>query len=275
MFAGSQPFTATQSPIGGGPVVETNKGGGKVEEKQPTLPVTIRSIEVAVAQHSGDGEVLFHGAQPGMLLLVGMVESVSHQAASLEISLNDSTGRIRVRQYGGAEPGDPLAKVVAGNYIMVAGQLRTSPTAHITALNGRIVTSADEISYHMIEAAHAALTLQRGPTDAIMFEKTPQMASPAKVAAPAAAAAAAAAPLAAAAVPVAEAAPGSKAVDVRGAIVAYLQQQAEGKPEGVPLDAVCGQLKTTVASEVRSVLQQLVDDGEAYTTIDDDHFALI
>merc|ERR1711957_139830 len=151
------------------------------------------------------------------------------------------------------------------------------PAAHITVINGRIVKSADEISYHMIEAAHAALRLQRGPTDALMSEKTPQktmdaMPSPANVAA---SAAAPAAPPAAAAAPVAEVAASGKAVDVRVAVVDYLKQEAEGKPEGVPLDAVCGQLKTTAASEVRKVLQQLVDDGEAYTTIDDDHFALI
>jgi len=137
----------------------------KSEEKHTILPVTIRSIEVAVSRRSGDDEVVFYGSEPSMIVLTGVVESVSQQAASLEIAINDSTGRIRIRQYS-PEPGSVLATVAPGQYIQVAGNLRTSPEVHVTVASARVVQSPDEISYHMIEAVHAALRLQRGDAEA-------------------------------------------------------------------------------------------------------------
>jgi len=69
---------------------------------------------------------------------------------------------------GSGEPDSVLSSVEPGKYIIVAGQVRTSPELHMTAVNARLVRSADEVSYHMIEAAHAALKLQRGDTEPVM-----------------------------------------------------------------------------------------------------------
>lgn len=264
---------ATQTQFGADDATQVAGAGAtkqKVEEKTQVLAVTIRSIETAVANRKGDDEVLFHGIDPGMVVLVGAVETVSQQAASIELSINDSTGRIRLRQYG-AEEGNPLATVEVGKYIIVAGQVRTSPLVHVTVMNARVVRSPDEISYHMIEAAHAALRLQRGPTDIMPTLSQPQkpVMMDTTTAQPAVSAA-----VVAAAAPAGVAAP-SAVSDVRGTIVAYLQREGEGKAEGIGLSTICAQLKGTPESAVRSILTQLVDDGEAYTTIDDDHFAMI
>merc|ERR1712217_338376 len=43
----------------------------------------------------------------------------------------------------------------------VFGNVRTAPLPHLAATGVRLVQSADEVSYHMIEAAHAALKLQK------------------------------------------------------------------------------------------------------------------
>merc|ERR1711933_679457 len=41
------------------------------------------------------------------------------------------------------------------------GEVRASPVQHLAVKGMRPLESADEVSYHMIEAAHAALNLQK------------------------------------------------------------------------------------------------------------------
>jgi len=54
-----------------------------------------------------------------------------------------------------------------------------------------------------------------------------------------------------------------------------LQKESVIKPEVVEFSAVCAQMKSSPESEVRRILQKLVEDGDAYTTLDDDHYALL
>lgn len=65
--------------------------------------------------------------------------------------------------------------------------------------------------------------------------------------------------------------------DLRGSVVEILQQ-AQGSAEGVGIPAFVTRLAPslgTSSEKIKEVLLQLVDEGEAYTTIDDDHFALL
>lgn len=242
----------------------------RTEEKQTILPVTCRSIQAAVASRTGDAEVQFYGVEPGMLVLVGMVESMSQQAACMEIALNDSTGRIRIKQYLTDGSAQQLEGVEAGSYIIVAGQLRTSPEVHISAMNARRVRSPDEVSYHMIEAAHAVLKLQQGPTTAV--SAAPEGIDAAAIPTPMKA------DVPMPTVPVGLQSLSGKALSE--AVVSFIKQEAviaavEGKPEGINVVAICDKFKGTLQAEVRASLQQLVDDGEAYTTFDDDHYAML
>merc|ERR1712166_92807 len=111
----------------------------------------------------GDGgELRIHGEEPSMLVLVGQVESLVKQAASMEFTLNDSTGRIKARHFfPNSEPRPELERLESGSYVSVVASVRTAPTLHLGVQFITIVQSADEISYHMIESAHAALKLQK------------------------------------------------------------------------------------------------------------------
>lgn len=62
------------------------------------MPTTIRAIEIAVSERLGD-EVRFHGMEPTALVLIATVEEMLRQAASLELRLNDGTGRLQARFY--------------------------------------------------------------------------------------------------------------------------------------------------------------------------------
>merc|ERR1719396_123225 len=132
----------------------------RVEEKTTCLPVTVRAIENALAERSQDGkELLFYGSEPGMLVLVGSIETITKSTASLEMQLNDATGRIKVRHFVAEAPPKDVDAMEPGRYVCVHGNVRTTPVVHFSALGVQLVHSADELSYHVIESAHAALKL--------------------------------------------------------------------------------------------------------------------
>jgi len=255
------------------------------EEAVTCLPVTVRMIESSVAARSGDGEIRFHGTEPGMLLLVGVIESLSQQAASIEFVLNDSTGRIRGRYYA-SEAESKLLGLEAGKYASVAAQVRTAPSLHLTVTAARPVKTADDISYHMVEAAHAALKLQLpAPSTQSAMAATPvpkrQPLSDMDVSPPKSTGAALSEvdPLAQACPPAAIAPAAAKGtlsgIELRKAVLAFLQKEAEGHPEGVALASICARMASARDADVKAVLEQLVEDGDAYNTIDDGHFSSI
>jgi hypothetical protein len=56
------------------------------------------------------------------------------------------------------------------------------------------------------------------------------------------------------------------------ALLEVLRREGESRPEGVPLAVLFEQFKGSSTSEVRNVLDKLVTDGEAFQTLDDEHF---
>jgi len=267
MFSSSA-FGATQFE-GTAPAMEAASRKPRQEERQTCLPVTVRSIQCAVEQREdGGGELRFHGAEAGMLVLVGLVEAMTRQAASVELSLSDGTGRMKARHYvTNNNQSSELDELAPGCYVTVYGSVRTAPEVHFAAMGVSLVKSADEVSYHMIEAAYAALKLQKGHAEPTTPAPKKALAeatlSPQKLEI-------AAAP---AAVETAQAPKGPLGGSaLRKAVLKCLQKEAEGRPEGVSAAAVCGHCGSTPAADVSAALQKLVDAGEIYTTIDDDHF---
>jgi len=259
------------------------------EEKSSVLPVTIRSIEKALAKTT-DSEVSFFGTEPATLLLVAVVESVSQEGLHVEFMLNDSTGRIKVRHYA-VDAESMLKCVEVGRYLQVAGQLRTSPEAHISVQNARVARSADDISYHMIESAHAALRLTKGkvePSTPMPKSKTAPQAvevTPPKEVTPAAAvnfsspvsgysAPSAAVVYAAPPMPEKKAAEGPLEGDALKAAAKVALKPYADTEEGVSVKVLSAQLKCPEAS-LRTALVQLMDEGDVFNTLDDEHFNIL
>lgn len=278
MFGSGNIFTASQggnsfTTLAGPQSPEAaGKKGGRQEEKMSCLPVTVRTLDEAVAASGGSGEIRFFGEEQGMLVLVGVAESVVMQAASMELSINDATGRVKARHYM-AEKTAELESIRPGSYVTLIGNIRTAPEPHFAANNVQMVKSADQVSYHMIEAAHAALKLQRGsgqdintPVKQIRFAApaadgmavdTPPKSLPGQEAA------AALAPMA------------TKAMEgdaLKQAIMAHVRQAGDGKAEGVPFTSFCDRMAPTSAQAVRAALVELVDEGEMYNTVDENSF---
>merc|ERR1712048_1119116 len=153
---------------------------------------------------------------------------------------------------------------------------------HFVATGMRLIKSADEISYHMIECAHSMLKLQRGVLSEPSTpspKKTPaaslqDTALKAPMVAPSSHASQSAAPL-----PATQVASKSQGVldsaSLKVAILAFLQQQSDAHPEGSALEAIFSHVKSTPQDNVRKMMEKLVDDGEIFTTIDDEHFSCL
>jgi len=258
------------------------------EEKQTCLAVTVRSIEHAMQQE----EPSFFGSQPELLILVASVESVTKQPSNLDLVVNDATGRIRVRQFLSGDTADAEHEgIEVGRYVHMFGQARSKPQPHFVAQGIRPVRSADEVSFHAIEAAHSALRLQRGPRAAAPAQTTPvkaQAPQGADLAAPAltppkapepTATEAPAADLAARAVSHTSAPAPPAALSgaaLREALAAFLVEEGEAKGEvGCSRGELLARFKAASEAEVNGLLSGLISDGEAITTIDDDHFQAV
>lgn len=268
-FTSSQ--NGTPAPLGASLAGSPDKAKARSEEKQTSLPVTIRAIEDAVAQ---DGEELrFFGSQPETLVLVACVETLNKLPNNLDLVVNDGSGRLRVRQFLSADSATQTEGIEAGRYVHMFGQVRSRPELHFVAQAIRPAKSADEVSYHVIECAHAALKLQRGPA------APPAQTTPTKAAPPADLTTSTFTPAKMEAPPATAAAPQASPAALAGAalreaLMTFLAKQGEVKGDvGVSREEVYSHFKTASEIEVGGLLSEMVTEGDAITTIDDDHFA--
>ena len=131
-------------------------------ESAPIIPMTIRRL--LLAQHSSrDGRIRVSGFIPEAILLAGAVEKVQHfQGFDVRVKLNDATGRLYVVMP--LEVRNSLPNQILGRYLLVCGRLVkvwATDSWEFVARVSRILTTPDEISYHVVESAHAHLAVQR------------------------------------------------------------------------------------------------------------------
>jgi len=279
MLGAGQSFAFTQSFSGESGAVTKPR----TEEKQTVLPVTIRVVEGAVERAAAEpesgngGGIMIHGVEAGMLLLIGVVEAWSRQAMSVEFRLNDGTGRLKARHYLTDRQLCDRGELGAGQYVSVFGIVRTAPELHFAVAGFRAVQSADEVAYHMIEVAHAAIKLQNVPSRPTS-PRTPEhkraslqatstvpaaaeLQTPAKIAEPR------------------QQVPGAKTAlegcSLRSAALSFLKAEGEGRPEGVEFSALCAHFRPASEAELQQALDLLVDAGDVFTTIDDMHYSCV
>lgn len=257
------------------------------EENATCMPVTVRVLQDAIARHKDSQEVLIHGKEVAYVQLVGTVEQLKNQSATCEFVINDASGRMNVRYYGtGSGAMEAIKGVAPGRYVSIVGNLRTSPSPHISAMTVQAVASADEISYHMIAVAHAALRLKNPTKSAglsigatVTDPTTPAKLSQGLAFGGAGTANTLSSPVKAegpVAVQAMQTPPAKQPQDLRTSVVEILRQvQEQGSAEGVDVSMLLGRIAGASSEKVKDVLNTLVDEGEAFTTIDDDHFSMI
>mmetsp|Transcript_26168 Transcript_26168/g.47801 ORF Transcript_26168/g.47801 Transcript_26168/m.47801 type:complete len:320 (-) Transcript_26168:88-1047(-) len=154
----SQSFGLTNSL----PATQAAAKPARQEEVETCMPATVRMAqEAAMGPVSEAKNVFVHGKEVGVMLLVGMVEEIAKQGSSMEFSINDGSGRMKVKYYVTTELPADLASLQVGDYIKAVGSVRAAPSPHLSAVVLKKVASYDEVSYHLIEVAYAALKMQR------------------------------------------------------------------------------------------------------------------
>jgi len=286
---GTPAFTlgATQGGYDAGTQSSSPQKAKRQEDKQTCVPITARIIESAI-KNMESGELLIHGEEPSMVLLVGQVESLVKQAASLEFTLNDSTGRVKARHFFPNQEARPeFDKLVSGSYVSVVANVRTAPTVHLGVQFMTVVQSADEISYHMIEAAHASVKLQQTPKDPSTPAAKRPVASPMTAGSqgPSFSPDVAMSPAkevketaTVAPVPMSFASAKVKLAgdELKNAIIEFLRKEGPASGEiGVGLAQVGAGLEATPLADIKGCLANLLDEGDVYTTLDDDHFLTV
>lgn len=242
----------------------------RTEEKCTCLPVTTKILTDAVTQMQGD-ELRIHGQELYMVLLVGTVESLVKQAASVEFVLNDSAGCVKVRQYfTDAAASASADKLVVGQRLSVVGSVRVAPELHVSAQFVNCMESDQDIRHHMVESIHAALKLRNTNESEVATPQKVVRPTPALVSATPAFAAAPASPVKPSVDAVMSSA-GTGEQTLRGAVLAMLHKVVENA-EGLSVSAIAQGLAPAKEEAVRSCLEALVDAGEAFNTIDDHHF---
>ena len=180
--------------------------------------------------------------------------------------------------------------------------MRASPVQHLAVRGMRTIESVDEVSYQMIEAAHAALKLRRkgaandrepaapaskketaenmAVATQASNDLTPEKQQPlaANSYAPvgiATAVAFADATKPASSAPMEPAPKGPPAgAELCAAGLAVLRDASVGA-EGMPLEEIAQKTGGAGLADVRAMVNDLVDDGELYITITEGHFAAV
>jgi hypothetical protein len=264
---------------------DADKKQRKQEEKQACLPVTIRAIEQAVqTKVESGGELLFFGKEPGMLVLVACVEMVKKSGAVMEVSLNDGSGRIKARHYINENSKKYVESVEAGRYINVIGNVRSAPEVHFAIQMLKPVNSADDVSFHWIEVAHTALKLTKGtsstepltpsrPVTSKTQEKPggweisppKEISTHQKADEPMPQVSTTAPTIPAVSAPL-------KGPALKEAVMHFLKAEQEGKPAGVGMKAFYTKFDSVGHDVIKSLLNDMLECGDVFNTIDDTHF---
>jgi hypothetical protein len=282
MFGSSQMFGATQSGA-----VENQASGEKKrgrDDKQSCLPVTIRSIEEALLQQAeSSGEIQFYGRDQGMLVLVACAEKVQNTGATLEASLNDASGRIKARHYITDDTRKWADLVTPGSYVSVIGNVRTSPEVHFAIQMLKPVKSADDVSFHAIEVAHAALKLLKGKGSSRVEPITPSKPvaasnptsatweiSPPKLPEPKASAMET---MSTTTAPVATPARAPlKGAELKQAIVDFVRKEGEGKAAGAAMAAIRKEFTSVRDEALLASIHSCMEDGDVYDALGDNKY---
>ena len=234
------------------------------------MPVTIKQLKNAPAMTSGEQGFTLDGRDLYQVTIVGLIMNADEQATNLQYTIDDGTDTIMVKMWVDADADDQFAEKRAqwkeGVIVRVIGTLRSFNNAKsLVAYSIQPVTDKNEYTFHFIEVVHTHLRHTKGPPP------TAAAAAGGAYGAPSAMGAGAlpgmAAPYGA---PVQQAAPPNSEL-----ILKFFQTKGESSDAGCTVADAANALSSNGMGieQVRAVVNELVEEGHLYSTIDDDHCA--
>ncbi|KAG4944108.1 Replication protein A subunit A [Glycine soja] len=248
MFSGSQ-FDATTAFSGGGfmssqpsTLNDSSPAPSKSRETQGLVPVTVKQISEASQSGDEKSNFVINGVDLNNVTLLGMVFEKVERNTDVNFVLDDGTGRIKCRRWVN----------------------EAFDTKEMEAVMP--VTNFDEIPFHFIDCIHNHLRSKikmegitsSNPSSGSSLN-TPGKSAPNGSQAPSSN------PVSAQ-----HSVDGLKGIDKL--IMDYLEQHSDmSDGRGIHVDELSRELKLPM-EKIKLSLKTLADDGEIYSTIDDDHY---
>ncbi|KAH9063336.1 replication protein A subunit RPA32 [Lactarius vividus] len=228
---------------------------------QSLRPITVKQFSQATQAHA-DAEWVFENSEFGQVTLVAHVISVQKQTTNSVYQLDDGTGTLEARHWPDSvnqDSDDSQDEVVPNSFARVTGTIKTFGTKkYINATHIRPVRDSHEPFYHVLEAMTVQLIFDRGPPGAPVNGQIP---------------AGGAHSLAAYSAQSHQ----SEVKDqhshlqpVPRSIVRFMLSQPQTR-EGVHVGAIVKAVGAD-AESIERALEQLMDEGAIFSTIDEAHF---
>ncbi|OCH92239.1 replication protein A subunit RPA32 [Obba rivulosa] len=258
----------TNSQYGSGSGSPGGGGTKRSNAAQSLRPVTIKQLLDATQAHS-DAEWRVDGHEIGAVTVVAHVMSIQAQTTNCVYWLDDGTGRIEARNWSSSdeEGVDKWGGVTEGIYIRVTGTLKIfGQKRYINATTLRPVTDPNEIEFHFLEAMMVTKILEKGrpplpgekPRTSANGHADNSAYSKQHSSAP-------------------SNPQWAQLPELQRRIVDYMAAQPP-IPEGIHArniaSAIPGGNATAIAFACSGALDDLMDSGFIYSTIDDSHYAL-
>ncbi|TDL21528.1 replication protein A, subunit RPA32 [Rickenella mellea] len=243
-------------------------GSGRKAAQHSLRPVTLKQCQEVTQSHA-DAELFLDNHELGQLTVVAQVISIQSQTTNKVYYIDDGTARMEARYWMDTTDGSDNDKLDGANtenkYIRVTGTLKNfGNKRYITATHIKPLKEPYEIFFHLFDAMTVTLALQRGPP--------PKPGEASRAAAPgangttSASAYTSSAPTGAANDPFAGLPP------LQRKIVEFIKAQPHSD-EGVHVAAIARAVATD-AHKISEALDQLMDDGHVFSTIDESHFCV-
>ncbi|KAI0362110.1 replication protein A subunit RPA32 [Trametes cingulata] len=272
-YGGGGGYLSQNSPFGSG---GSPGGGGRRAASHSLRPVTLKQLVEATQAHS-DAEWMIGDVEVGQVTTVAQVLSVQPQTTNYIYLLNDGTANMEARQWVEAnadDEGNPREEIKESTYVRVLGSLKVfGNKRYITATHIKPCKSADELFFHILEAATVTLIFERGPpprpsegAHALMNRVNGGAnGHSAYTAQPTTAAA--------------NTTQFAHLPPLQREIIAFILSQPKSD-EGIHVAAIARHIAATSggdqkdAAAISQALDQLMDQGHVYSTIDDSHFSV-
>ncbi|GAA6026891.1 hypothetical protein JCM8097_005939 [Rhodosporidiobolus ruineniae] len=243
---------------------QSSPGGGKRSGTQAVRPVTIHQL-LNATQAFAEAEFYIDGAEVKDVSLVACIRNVSVSATQVTLLVEDGTGQMDARSW--IEPGSNESEHEdwqVNSYVRILGQLKTfSNKRHLNVNRFRKVEDFNEILFHPLEAIFVHKVHTDGPPggasmQAISNQTYDSGANPYA---------------------------GDGGAGGGGGGDAYSdlpsgqrqimqwvhgQTQSGAGEEGVNVNAIVRGVGGNAAT-IRQTVEELINDGHLYQTIDDDH----
>ncbi|KAI5804948.1 replication factor A2 [Geopyxis carbonaria] len=146
---------------------QTPGGAGKDRNKSTIRPVTIKQVLDAISNHefSNDNVYKIDDHEVTHITIVARVSNVTEQTTNITFVINDGTAQIDAKKWIDSEaPPDSTSQQMNGQYIRCIGQIRgIGNKRHVAVHAVRLVTDYNEVQYHLLEATAMHLHYTRGP----------------------------------------------------------------------------------------------------------------